>query len=154
MAELCTVADVEAVAGHPITPEETPRVERLIVFASAAVEAGCVPLPAPVPDLVSSVTAQLVVRQMANPAAVKSEGLGAWRASYNGPALALTDADRDQLGPWAKPEAGARAYSVWTPSPYGVDDDGGGGLFDHDDFPAPLQYPTTEGAAVSTPVAS
>jgi hypothetical protein len=124
MTDLCTVADVEALAGYPI-PGDQPtqdRVERLIQFASAIVGGACIsPLPIPTPDEIAMVTAQLVVRQLANPTAAHNETIGAYQVGYGTPGMQLTDDDYDALGAWGSLATGRSAYSVFTPSPYGVD---------------------------------
>jgi hypothetical protein len=138
---LCTIADVEALSGVPVPPDAEERVGRLIELASAVVVDACIGLPAQTPDTVATVTATLVVRQMANPTGATSEALGTWRVGYKPTGLVLTDDDRAALGPWAKPEAGTGAYSVWTPSPYAVDGWGDGVAdFGRDDAVVPVEY--------------
>lgn len=124
MAELCTIADVEALAGYDIPDDQHQRVDTLIGFASAVVAESCVQLPTPPPEVVTLVTAQLVVRQLANPTAASSETIGAYQVGYGPPGMQLTDADYDLLGTWLAPTPGRGAYSVWTPSPFAVDDFG------------------------------
>src|SRR5215467_12818483 len=119
MTDLCTVADVEALAGYTIPVDQTDRVETLIGFASAAVAAVCrSPLPDPPPATVTLVTAQLVVRQLANPTQLHNETIGAYQAGYGPAGMQLTDADIELLGTWAIAMVGRRAYSVMTPNPY------------------------------------
>jgi hypothetical protein len=123
MTALCTTADIEALAGWTIPPEQQANVARLIEMASAVVGNACLkPLPDPTPDEVALVTAQLVVRQLANPVQADTEQIGQYRASFKSTAMALTDSDYDTLGSWAAPPVGRRAYSSWTPSPWAVDD--------------------------------
>jgi hypothetical protein len=116
---LCTVEDVEALAGSTVPPADRPRVERLIEFATAVVARACLPLPATVPAEVALVTARLVVRQVANPAGATNESLAGYAVVFSSEGLVLTDEDRTLLGPWADPNAkGGRqgAYSVPTPA--------------------------------------
>jgi hypothetical protein len=124
MPDLCTIADVEALAGYSI-PSDQPtqdRVTRLIQFASAIVGGACIsPLPDPAPDQVALVAAQLVVRQLANPTAAHNETIGAYQVGYGTAGMQLTDEDYDALGSWGVPATGRAAYSVFTPSPYALD---------------------------------
>ena len=112
MADLCTTADVEALSGAPVTEADQPRVDRLIEMASALVGNVTGELPDPVPAEVAMVTANLVVRQMANPTGLVSEGIAGYSAAY-GAGMALTDADLAALGPWLRPDlAGKGVVSV------------------------------------------
>jgi hypothetical protein len=122
MATLCTTADIEALAGWTIPPDQQANVDRLIEMASAVVANACIPLPDPTPDEVALVTAQLVVRQLANPVQADTEQIGQYRASFKSTTIALTATDYDTLASWASPPVGRRAYSTWTPSPFAVDD--------------------------------
>jgi hypothetical protein len=124
MAALCAVSDVEALAGFTIPSDQTARVNTLIEMASAVVAAACVPLPAVTPTNVSTTTAGMVVRTLANPTEADKEGLGTYNVSYTAPNMTLTDADYARLGAWVAVEPGHAAYSVMTPSPYAVDDYG------------------------------
>jgi hypothetical protein len=120
MTALATVEDVAFLSGVPVPDDDRARVEWLIEHASAAVEAATVPLPDEVPTLVAGVVATVVVRVMANPTQASSEALGSYRVGYFGAkGLGLTDAELEQLGPWARPAH--RNGSVWTPSPFAVD---------------------------------
>jgi hypothetical protein len=73
VADLCTVADVEAILGRPIPADQTERVETLIGMASGVVaSAVLLPPDAEVPRPVAYVTASLVVRTMTNPGQLSS----------------------------------------------------------------------------------
>lgn len=110
MADLCTVADVEALSGVSTAPADAARVDRLIEMASALVAAACrQPLPVPSPAEVAMVTASLVVRQIANPTALVREGIAGYSADY-GPGMELTEADRAALGNWATAAPGTAFY--------------------------------------------
>ena len=124
VTDLCTISDVEALAGYTIPTGEEARVGTLIGMASAVVADSCVTLPTTTPELVTLVTAQLVVRQLANPTQATSEAIGAYHVGYAATGMMLTAADFELLGPWAKPSTGRGAYSVFTPSPYAVDSPG------------------------------
>jgi hypothetical protein len=121
MAPLCTIEDVEALAGTLVPVEEQPRIDRLIEMASSVVAGACVTLPAATPGVVVLVTARLVVRQVANPSQASSEDVAGYRVNYGaGHGLMLTAEDRAQLGEWYDPTTSPRqgAYSVLTPSPF------------------------------------
>lgn len=124
MVALCTVADVDALSGYTTPPDQVARVERLIEMASAIVSSACIPLPTETPDVVVTVTAQVVVRQLANPAQANSEQIGQYRVKFEAGGMGLSDADYELLGSWAKGTLGRGAYSVWTPNPFAVDDVG------------------------------
>jgi len=62
---LATVGDVEIRLGREVTEDERPRVDQLIIDASAIVRAWVVcPVPIPTPPAVAGVVATMVVRAM------------------------------------------------------------------------------------------
>jgi hypothetical protein len=112
VADLCTVADVEALSGATVAQAEVARVERLIEMASGLVAAVCVfPAAEPTPAVVSMVTAGCVVRQMANPTSLLREGIAGWSGDY-GAGMTLTEDDYAALEPWLVAPVGTGAYSV------------------------------------------
>jgi hypothetical protein len=116
MTAFASVADVEALSGAVVAAEDVPRVQRLLEMASAVVGEATVALPDPPPNVVVLVTAQLVVRQVANPAGAVQEDLAGFRVGYGAPGMALTAADEETLGRWFSASQGAkRCYSVLTP---------------------------------------
>lgn len=117
MTALCTTADVEAISGVPVNPADQARVDRLIEMASDLVAQVCGPLPEPPPAVVSMVTAQVVVRGMANPTGLVSEGIAGYQAAY-GAGMALTDDDLAALGSWVA--AGSGVYTVVLPRASGA----------------------------------
>ena len=70
MAPLASRSDVEARLGRPLTADESPRVDGLLVEASASARAwmGCDSDPDPVPDDVALVVSRMAARVVQAPA--------------------------------------------------------------------------------------
>jgi hypothetical protein len=113
VTDLCTTDDVAALLGYPIPSDQLPRVQTLIGMASDVVASVCALPSDAVPRSVAYVTASMVVRTMTNPGQLTSEAVGTYHAGYPAGGMALTEADRETLGPWLL--VAYAAYSVCLP---------------------------------------
>ena len=111
-----TAADVEAILGRTLDAEATTRVERLLTLASGLVSAimGYTVDPNPIPALVTTITANAVVRVMANPTGAQSQTAGPFSETFgpSEPGLGLTV---DEVAQLRQLRAGRQAlYTIQT----------------------------------------
>lgn len=124
VVQWCTVADVEAVLDSTVDPA---RCNTLIDMASGLAQAYCAgryPSSATVPPLgVNGPVATVVARAYSNPEGIKQETTGVYSYTRNNGSggVTLTDEDKGALDDvLPSGVAGARCYTVITPSAIGT----------------------------------